>query len=106
MLIGSLGLFGFQRERLLKALAGANGDHLAVIDLQIRPLEAQLVFATGDAVIGERRVLGGVLAVDPNLGPGARADGDAAVAAFRGLGLGAVAGVVLGVGAGVGADLL
>ena len=77
--------FRFERERLLELLAGAHGDGLGVIDLQIRALEAQLVPAAGDAVVGERGVLAGVLAVDPDLGPGARPDGDAAVATLGGV---------------------
>ena len=95
---GLFGLLGLERERLLELLSRAHGDALGLVDLQVRALEADLVLAAGDLVVGERRVLGGVLAVDPDLGPGARADGDGAVAALGG-GAGRIGAVVAALGA-------
>src|SRR5262249_10546039 len=72
---------GGQRVALLEVLPGLDGDALGLIDLQLRALERDLVLAARELVVDERRVLGGVLAVDPDLGPRNRVDGDRAVAA-------------------------
>src|SRR5580704_15445262 len=69
-----------ERVELLELLAGVNRDVLAVVDLHVGALEGQPVLAAGDLVVDEGGVLGGVLAVDPDLGPRYRVHGDAAVA--------------------------
>src|SRR5580704_14679626 len=65
-----------ERVALLELLAGVNRDVLAVVDLHVGALEGQPVLAAGDLVVDD----GGVLAVDPDLGPRYRVHGDAAVA--------------------------
>src|SRR6185437_698329 len=75
-------LVGGEGVALLEGLPGLQGDALAVVNLHVGPLERQLVPAAGDLVVDDRRVLGGVLAVDPDLGPGDGVDGHRAVAAL------------------------
>ncbi len=87
-----------ERVALLEVLPGPHVDALAVVDLHVGALERELVLAAGDLEVDDRRVLAGVLAVDPDLGPGDRVDGDRAVAAARGLrcSSSALAGGILG----------
>src|SRR5947209_755424 len=49
-------------------------DLLDLIDVQIGAFELQLVLAARDAAAHHRRVLAGIGAVDPQLGPGIRPD--------------------------------
>src|SRR5258708_5285568 len=67
-----------EREGLLELLARQHRDALGAVDLEVRPLEDELVLAAGNFVVRERGVLVGVLTVDPHLGPGPRPDGDRA----------------------------
>src|SRR3569623_41420 len=70
----------FERIRLAELLARPDDHGLVPGQVHVGPAEHQLVLATGDA-LRVRGVTAGVPAVDPDLGPGPRADGAGAVAA-------------------------
>src|SRR4029077_19555579 len=64
---------------LLQLVARGDGHRLYAVQLEVASFETQLVGAAGDRVVHDRRALAGVLAVDPELGPGERPDGQRAV---------------------------
>src|SRR6185436_1665412 len=65
-----LGAAAGQRVPAFEGLPGLDDDRIRLRDAKIRPLEVDAMSAAVDGDVDERRVLAGVLSVDPDLRPG------------------------------------